>query len=52
MPPKSSTQSSEDQKLQDEGVDYFLIVFYSTVLAMLVIGAAVAHHWVSMGVGL
>lgn len=42
---------NDDQKLQDEGRDWFLIVFYTTVLAMLVIGAVVAHHWVSMGVG-
>lgn len=42
---------NDDQKLQDEEIDYFLIVFYSTVFAMLVIGAVVAHHWVSMGAG-
>lgn len=40
---------NEDKQLQDEGIDWFLIVFYTTVLAMLVIGAVVTHHQVSMG---
>lgn len=40
---------NDDQKLQDDEIDWFLVVFYSTVLAMLVIAAVVAHHWVSMG---
>lgn len=39
-----------DKQLESEGIDWFLIVFHTTLLAMLVIGAVVAHHWVSMGV--
>lgn len=42
---------NDDKQLQDEAVDYFLVVFYATVLAMLVIGAVVTHHQVSMGAG-
>lgn len=42
---------NDDKQLQDEGIDYFLVVFYATVLAMLVIAAVVAHHQVSVGVG-
>lgn len=41
---------NEDKQLESEGVDWFLIVFYSTVLAMLIIGAVVTHHQVSVGV--
>lgn len=39
-----------DKQIQDESVDWFLVVFYATVLAMLVIAAVVAHHQVSVGV--
>lgn len=42
---------NDEQELQDQGVDYFLVIFYSTILAMLVIAAVVAHHHVSAGVG-
>lgn len=41
---------NDDQKLQDEAIDYFLVVFSATVFAMLVIAAVVMHHQVSMGV--
>lgn len=43
---------NDDQKLESEAIDYFLVVFYATVFAMLVIGAVVAHHQVSRGVGI